>query len=167
MLQLGQTRKSSARAYVLPSNSDMLDAGGTSRFVPACHSLFTWATPRSNFRRPAILNPSAASSAIVNLRCPHRNHHGAFHGLANCNDVGTKPVELWRHRLVHVSGYARILGDKSERAAEDLVDDAIVPICLSRGATRITLKPFFSITAFWAMRCGIGATGVPVGTIGH
>jgi uncharacterized protein DUF4145 len=30
---------------------------------------------------------NAANPNVVNLRCPHCNHHGAFHAFGNCNDI--------------------------------------------------------------------------------
>ncbi len=34
-----------------------------------------------------VISANAANPAIVNLRCPHCNHQGAFHGFGNANDI--------------------------------------------------------------------------------
>jgi hypothetical protein len=36
---------------------------------------------------PLITGTDTAHSSVVNLRCPHCRHKGAFHGLPNCPDV--------------------------------------------------------------------------------
>ncbi len=34
-----------------------------------------------------VTGAQPANSTIVNLRCPHCNHQGAFHGFDNCKDI--------------------------------------------------------------------------------
>jgi hypothetical protein len=49
-----------------------------------------------------LTNLNATNAQIVNLRCPHCHHAGAFHGLGNCTDA------IWIESGVGYSGGMRV-----------------------------------------------------------
>lgn len=40
-----------------------------------------------------ITSPNHSNATVVNLRCPHCRHAGAFHGFDNCHDLIYNPVQ--------------------------------------------------------------------------
>jgi hypothetical protein len=66
-----------------------------------------------NMATHKIHGGKAATSTVVNLRCPHCNHQGAFHGFSNCNDVSWNETVAGQNRGVTLQAGPRLCPNPS------------------------------------------------------
>jgi hypothetical protein len=75
-----------------------------------------------------ISNSNAADPAIANLRCPHCNHQGAFHGIAKCSDI------VWAESIADESGQVRAISHTAGvRKCPNPQCSALVQVVLQNG----------------------------------
>ena len=67
------------------------------------------------------------SSPIVNLRCPHCRHQGAFHGIPNCTDV------TWGHQVKRYAGVRKCPNPECE--------SLVFVVCNKRGTLEKSYPP--------------------------